>query len=42
MKIDKKQRIDFMNGDYYYGELKNNIFHGNGTYHSKINGTYKG
>ena len=40
--MTEKVKVSFPNGDYYYGELQNNIYHGSGLYFSSTNGTFDG
>lgn len=35
-------RVDFPNGDYSVGDIKNKFWHGKGFYFSKENGIYSG
>jgi hypothetical protein len=35
-------RVDFPNGDYYVGDIKDKFWHGKGFYFSKENGIYSG
>ena len=33
--IGGKARVDFPSGDFYFGELKDHLYHGKGYYYSK-------
>lgn len=39
---NNKARIDFPNGEYYIGDIKNRFFHGKGLNYSLEHGTYDG
>lgn len=40
--VEDNVRINYLNGDYYYGEMLNNMYHGYGTYLSNEHGLYEG